>query len=370
MNPRYYIVVTTFYVDREVLNVEAINALALLEDVCSTKIMTTKLTFQIKLQQLLWSGSIPMLHNPRLFTSLKVIGYIYTYNKIFIPTAVFDFNWKSPLKTKCELPLFETNSNRNETIDEDEDAKDIMAPQLALTRRFLYQAFKFRAAEVAEVCESLGTAVRLQTTSKQDLFQPLYPSKSMMMAASLLNSLFETLLNSMKVSVRHHKAVFEAMTQDKEFTLGNVKCSKAKRVLTRYLETCFPMDDSLLAKVIKEQTFYSRWLEVLHSFGTLNRYVKNEILASHSHLLTHELSEMHFAFYQNTDDKQGESYPVLPGITAADVHNQMLILLFTSKVQWVPALANTTLVAKNNNYFILDHIVPQFYSTLLASSVG
>ncbi len=77
---------------------------------------------------------------------------------------------------------------------------------------------------------------------------------------------------------------------------------------------------------------------------------------------------MHFACYQNTDDKLGFSYPTLEGISPSDIINQMIIQLFVAEIQWLPALGNASLIVKHGNHFILDSVAKQFASSIFASS--
>ncbi len=79
---------------------------------------------------------------------------------------------------------------------------------------------------------------------------------------------------------------------------------------------------------------------------------------------------MHFNHYQGTDDKNGDTYPVLPGITVQDVVDQMTILLHCSQVHWVPALGGTILISKVQGFYLVDQIVPQYQSDLFISSLN
>ncbi len=211
----------------------------------------------IQLQQFLWSGSIPTLHNPSLFKSLKTIGWLAAYNKVYVPSSIFSFNWQQPLKTKCELPLLES---RKVLDDEEEDARDILAPQLGLTKRFLYQAFGLNGNQLADISAALSTGVKLHAEAKNNLFQPLYRSKSMILAANLLNILFETCFEAMTLRQSKYSVAMKQLVQQKRFMLGEIKCSDHKTTIARFIKGCFPLEDP--SESVKDKPFYKRWLQV------------------------------------------------------------------------------------------------------------
>ncbi len=187
-------------------------------------------------------------------------------NKIYLQKSVFNFNWKFPLSTKCELPLLDEPA---EPVSEDEEEREILAPQLALTKRFLYQAFKGHSAELADICSSLGTAVRMQLTSKASLLQPCYPSKSMVIATNLLACLFEVLFNEMGIGSSKHSVVLQNMAQPKSFILGNIKCGGTKKTIVGYINTCFPLEN--VNPIIAKQPFYARWIALLDKLADINK---------------------------------------------------------------------------------------------------
>lgn len=195
---------------------------------------------------------------------------IAIYNKIYLPKEVFQFNWENPSNSFCDLPLLSTSCK--EPVDEEEDSTNILAPQLALTRRFLYQAFKFNANQIMPLCVSLEAAVQLQTTSKHLLFQPLYPSKSMVIAASLLNNAFLAFFNAFGVRQSKQREMFQLMCQKDPFSMKNVKCSPAKRVLPRFITNLFPLSGA--SSELLQQPFYTLWVEAIASFPAVNRYCK------------------------------------------------------------------------------------------------
>ncbi len=167
------------------------------------------------------------------------------------------FDKENPIRSKCILrtltKIYDNNlSSANEDYEEQED--NLLAPQLAITNRFLYQAFGKDYRAVSEICKSLEDSVAVQLVSESKLLYPIYPSKSMVIATNLLNSMFDTVLKEMGISIAKQKQFFTFMGEAFQFQTHRVVCTTDFVTTKGYINSCFPTKNP--SPAIMEQPFF------------------------------------------------------------------------------------------------------------------
>jgi hypothetical protein len=128
------------------------------------------------------------LNNPALINRLGLIDHIDEFGRLFIPQTIFHFNDANPLLTLVNLPRADTPSE-----------EPFMATQLALSRRCFRRAFGGGSAEFLRVFTSYSSVLQLFILPRHSFFAPLYKSKTNIMAANILNSLFTELFEAMNI---------------------------------------------------------------------------------------------------------------------------------------------------------------------------
>lgn len=78
---------------------------------------------------------------------------------------------------------------------------------------------------------------------------------------------------------------------------------------------------------------------------------------------------MHFAQFCDVKEKNGLDYPVHDVLSAQDIHNQMIIILFNCGVKWLPGIGVDSFALKDKaGKFVLVKMVKQFKSAIFPDS--
>lgn len=149
------------------------------------------------MQQVLWSGSLAMVNNPALANRLDLLLHIDMYGRLYVPRSVFHFNDAQPLLTTVNLPRATTASE-----------EPFVAAQLALSHRCFHRAFGSSSSEFLRVFKSYSSILQLFLVPRNTFFTPLYNSKTQVMAANILNSMFGEMFASMQVPHDQHPQLF------------------------------------------------------------------------------------------------------------------------------------------------------------------
>ena len=216
-----------------------------------------------KLQQLLWSGSVPTLRNPGLISKLNIITNIKKFNHIYLPADVFSFDSEHPLETVVNLPLL---------VEDDVDESDgQISRNLALTRRVFYRAFGGEVYEEAmDVAINYSKAADLFFVSRSSLLQPLYPSKSMIIAANILNVLFETLFSHMHIPHNKHADYLKSFCNPLPGFGDEFETNKASSHGVNLLEALFPKDLTQVKPSLQDTPFTELWKFALQALPGIN----------------------------------------------------------------------------------------------------
>lgn len=110
---------------------------------------------------------------------------------------MLQYNNANPMETKVFLPPATTASE-----------EPFMATQLALSRRCFRRAFGSVSSEFLRIFQSYSSILQLFLMPRNSFFTPLYPSKSHVMAANLLNAFFSDLFRAMDIDDDEHLQLF------------------------------------------------------------------------------------------------------------------------------------------------------------------
>lgn len=145
----------------------------------------------------------------------------------------------------------------------------LLAPKLAITTRFLYQAFNGNAKEVANICKTINNMVVVQLCGKSKLLQPIYHSKSMVIATNLLNAFFDDVLSSMGIPSTQHEAIFKRLCEEIPHHVSNARSNNACGTIKGYIFKCFPLQDPM--ETISKQKYFALWKDVLENLAHENK---------------------------------------------------------------------------------------------------
>ncbi len=214
------------------------------------------------MQQLVWSGSIPTLRNPALISQLGVIENISKFNRIHLPVSVFSFDHENPLQTFVNL----ANVGGADPSDEEDQQ---VSQSLALTRRVFYRSFGSELYEQAmDVAINYSKAAALFFVGRSSLIQPLYPSKSMVIASNLLSMLFKTLFTHMHIPDSKHSGLFDSLCSIRP--LEDFETNSAGAHGLDLLLALFPANLASIKETIQETDFVDLWKHAVGSLPSIN----------------------------------------------------------------------------------------------------
>jgi hypothetical protein len=205
---------------------------------------------------------------------LDIIKLLERYNRIFLPAEVFKFNCLEPIKSSCTITRYHKKPEEaNFEPEEDENDAAPLAEELVLTGRFFYQAFGKLSNEAMEVCQNLSSAVKLQMISPNSLLEPMYESRSMVIAANLLNEVFQTIFSVIGLDKKNYQMLFALLCQEKKFKGGCVVVEEQEhpKQLGELVRQWFPMSEENAAQGVINQPFYKLWQFVCSNIDSMNR---------------------------------------------------------------------------------------------------
>ncbi len=311
----------------------------------------------IKLQQLLWSGSVPTLRNPSLISKLNVIANIKKFNRIYLPASVFSFDSEHPLETIVNLP---------QLVTDDESDRQI-SRNLVLTRRVFYRAFGGELYEEAmDVAINYSKAADLFFVARSSLVRPLYPSKSMIIAANLLNMLFDTLLSHMHIPNSEHADYLESFCNAQPGFGEEFETNKAASHGVKLLAAIFPENLGMIKPSLQETSFVDLWKYAIQSLPAINTYVII-IIVRGCLLISLYCSTLKWSNYARFRKGNEDLVDVQPTLSAYDISRQMTILLHQMGLKWIPTLGTQSFVLKHriSQKFVLTRFVLPFKSSVL-----
>ncbi len=227
----------------------------------------------MQVQHIFWTGSIPTLKNPRLFSSIGFRDWIVKYNRIYVPKDIIQFDAVNPLMTVCKLPSSVVGAapkvENNVEADEDQTMTSITLSQLGLTKRFFYYGLGDLYLSAISACDKISLTGQLLLCDFQGLMLPLYESKSMVMACNLLNAMFTEMFNYCGIPPSDHRSVFDSLSGIDPPKHSQISALSGRSEAYNMLGLIFDLGEMSFNSVT-ESGFYKLWSHALPVVDELN----------------------------------------------------------------------------------------------------
>ncbi len=244
---------------------QVINAIALIEDVSTCTWMLQSILTVVHLvqcQHLLWSGNKLTVNNPKLIDHLGIIDSIESFGRIHIPKSVLWIGRIQQLEVNCSLPwqCYNLHPQTDSMVPDDESETLSFISQICLPKRTVLRAFGKTAASVLKLISSVNDMVEVQLAPSDSYFKPIMDTKSHIIAANILNGMFDSFFGSMGVEEEERMSLFKLLLSPNPVAWHGIHVGANSLMGEAVVRTMMPLViDKDVPISIQSSLYFKRW---------------------------------------------------------------------------------------------------------------